>query len=58
MVSQPTGKYDAIILAVQHKEYLALPENYFKNLLNDKGLLADIKGAYRGNIKDLAYWSL
>lgn len=58
MISQPTGKYDAIILSVQHKEYLGLPETYFKALLNEKGLLADIKGAYRGNIKELAYWSL
>lgn len=58
MVSKPSGKYDAVILAVQHKEYLGLPETYFKALLNEKGLLADIKGAYRGNIKELAYWSL
>ncbi len=54
----PTGKYDAIILAVQHKDYLNLPESHFKELLNGDGLLVDIKGAYRNKIKNIPYWSL
>jgi hypothetical protein len=34
-------------------------EDYFKSLLIDrKGTFADIKGIYRGKIKDLEYWSL
>jgi UDP-N-acetyl-D-galactosamine dehydrogenase len=51
--------YDAIILAVNHKEYCNLDENYFKSILaNGQGLLADIKGIYRNKIKDIKYWSL
>jgi UDP-N-acetyl-D-galactosamine dehydrogenase len=56
---QPSGKYDAIIVAVNHKEYIGLDESYFKNLLVDnKGTFVDIKGIYRGKIQDLEYWSL
>ncbi len=54
-----TGSYDAIIVAVNHKEYNNLSEDYFKSLLIDgKGVLVDIKGLYRHQINDLVYWSL
>jgi UDP-N-acetyl-D-galactosamine dehydrogenase len=57
--SQPEGKYDAIIVAVNHKEYVNLPESYFKDLLVDeKGVFVDIKGIYRNKINELEYWSL
>jgi UDP-N-acetyl-D-galactosamine dehydrogenase len=60
LVEQPQkNHYDAIILAVAHKEYLELKEEYFTALLKDgKGVIVDIKGLYRGKIKDLDYWSL
>lgn len=58
LVDKPTGLYDAIIVGVNHKEYLALDESYFKSLMDKDGLLVDIKGIYRGSIKDLTYWSL
>lgn len=51
--------YDAIILAVNHKEYRNHDEAYFKSLLKDgKGVFVDLKGIYRGKISDLEYWSL
>ncbi len=51
--------YDAIIVGVSHKEYKNLDEKYFKSLLRDgKGALIDLKGQYKGKIKDLCYWSL
>ena len=57
--AQPEGKYDAIIVAVNHKEYVNLPESYFKDLLVDeKGVFVDIKGIYRNKINELEYWSL
>ena len=50
---------DAIILAVAHTEYLNLEESYLKSLLKDqRGVVVDIKGLYRGRIKELEYWSL
>ncbi len=55
---KPEGKYDAIILAVSHKEYLKLDEEWFNGLLADKGLVVDVKGILRGKIKKHTYWSL
>ena len=53
------NSYEAIIIAVAHNEYLNLPETHFKSLLKDgNGVLVDIKGTYRNQIKDLPYWSL
>ena len=39
LVKAPSGKYDAVIVAVAHKDYLGLQESDFKALLNDKGIL-------------------
>lgn len=53
-----SNNYDAVIVAVSHKEYLNFDENYFKSLLSDKGFLVDIKGVFRKKIKNISYWSL
>lgn len=58
LAKEPTGKYDAIIVAVNHKEYSNLPESFFQNIMNANGLLVDLKGIYRNKIKQLQYWSL
>ncbi|MNK05582.1 UDP-N-acetyl-D-glucosamine 6-dehydrogenase [compost metagenome] len=51
--------YDAIIVAVNHKDYKNLDEAYFKSLMKDnQGVFVDIKGIYKGKINDLEYWSL
>lgn len=57
--TQCDDDYDAIIVAVNHKEYLGLNEFYFKGIMkNEKGVFIDVKGIFRGKIKDLEYWSL
>ncbi|PLX09578.1 MAG: nucleotide sugar dehydrogenase [Marinilabiliales bacterium] len=58
MADAPNGKYDAIIVAVNHKPYTEMNESYFKELSKDNGILVDIKGIFRDKIKDLTYWSL
>ncbi len=58
MVENPSGKYDAIIVAVSHDAYTKMNEDYFKTIAADKCILVDIKGMYRSKIKDLTYWSL
>lgn len=50
--------YDAVILAVNHREYETLDENYFKSICTDHGVIIDIKGVLRGKIKDLRYWCI
>ena len=59
LISAATNDYDAIIVAVNHKEYIGLNENYFKGLLKDgKGIIVDVKGIYKDKIHELEYWSL
>jgi UDP-N-acetyl-D-glucosamine/UDP-N-acetyl-D-galactosamine dehydrogenase len=58
LVKTPARDYDAVIVAVNHKEYLNLSEIDFQSMMNKDGLLVDIKGAYKNKIKSLAYWSL
>jgi UDP-N-acetyl-D-galactosamine dehydrogenase len=58
LTKKPVGKYDAVIVAVNHKEYLSLDEKHFKGMMNKNPILVDVKGIYRGKMKDLTYWSL
>lgn len=58
LLNHPTGLYDAIVVAVAHKDYLGLDENYFLSLANGKAVLGDVKGVYRHTVKQLEYWSL
>ncbi len=52
------NKYDAVILAVNHHQYLNFDENYFLGLCREKGIFFDVKGVYKNKIKQLTYWSL
>ncbi len=59
LIEKPSADYDAIIVAVNHKEYKNMNESNFKHLLKDgKGLFIDVKGIFKGQINDLEYWSL
>ncbi len=58
LVKEPNGMYDAIIVAVNHKEYLTLDENYFKTIMNEGGIIVDVKGIFRNKIKSFTYWGL
>lgn len=59
LTENPRTDYDAVIVAVNHQDYLNLEENDFKKYFKDgKGVFVDIKGIYRGKINDLEYWSL
>jgi UDP-N-acetyl-D-galactosamine dehydrogenase len=58
LAGAPSGKYDAVIVAVAHKDYAGLKEGDFAGLLNEQGILVDIKGIYRKAIRKLTYWSL
>lgn len=58
LASEIGKNYDSVLVAVNHNDYKNLSEEYFKTILADDGILVDIKGIYRGKIKDIAYWSL
>lgn len=59
LTAQPTNDYDAIIVAVNHKDYKNLTEKDFRGMLNDdKGIFVDVKGIFKDKIKNIEYWSL
>ena len=58
LIEKPVRKYDAIIVAVAHKQYCLLDEDYFRSLLSPRGIIYDLKGVFRGKINDTTYMSL
>lgn len=59
LCKEPTGKYDAIVVAVNHKQYLTLDAEYFSSLATENSIFVDVKGVFRENRPDgLVYWSL
>jgi UDP-N-acetyl-D-galactosamine dehydrogenase len=59
LVEKASNDYDAIIVAVNHKEYQQMVESDFTGMLTDgTGVFVDVKGIFKNKIKDLEYWSL
>lgn len=58
--AEPTGLYDAVIVAVAHKEFVNLDPSDFSKLLKPGGILADLKGLYRKAewTSEFDYWCL
>jgi UDP-N-acetyl-D-galactosamine dehydrogenase len=58
LANEPGTQYDAIIVAVPHREYLQMEERDFIALAAPNCIFIDIKGAFRNKISQLNYWSL
>ncbi|HEX5003451.1 MAG TPA: nucleotide sugar dehydrogenase [Bacteroidia bacterium] len=58
LVDKPGTGYDAVVVAVNHKEYLQLDENYFNQICSPEAVIIDLKGIMRGKITKFKYWSL
>jgi len=61
MMDQPSDNYDAVIVAVNHKEYVQLDNDYFKSIMNGAPILMDLKGVYDQKEMESAgidYWRL
>lgn len=58
LIGDIADDYNAVVVAVSHKEYITLDEAYFKSISAKNGILIDVKGIYRNKIKELSYWSL
>jgi UDP-N-acetyl-D-galactosamine dehydrogenase len=53
-----SGDYDAVVIAVPHKDYLVLNDDYFCSITRPTALIADLKGIYRNKILNRKYYSL
>jgi UDP-N-acetyl-D-galactosamine dehydrogenase len=51
-------KYDAIIVAVSHKEYSELDTAFFESIACKKAIFVDIKGIYPQQKENFTYWCL
>ncbi len=59
LVQEVANDYDAIVVAVNHEEYKAKEEDFFKSLSNGKTILVDVKNLYGDKFsKDINYWAL
>lgn len=58
LMDGPSGKYDAIVVAVAHKKYTTLTTGYFESISHLQGILMDLKGLYNQESTSLTYWRL
>ena len=60
IMKKPSGKYDCIIAAVSHKEFINMKVNKILGLLNKNALIVDIKGIWQKKISSnyKNYWCL
>jgi UDP-N-acetyl-D-galactosamine dehydrogenase len=50
--------YDAVILAVSHDQFKEMDEEYILSITKPHAVIYDLKGLFRGKIKNRIYWSL
>lgn len=50
--------YDAVVIAVNHKDYLNMDEEYLLSICAPDAVIVDLKGILRGKVTRLKYWSL
>ncbi len=59
LIDKASSDYDAIIVAVNHKEYQDMNEAQFRALMkDDQGIFIDVKGIFKDKINNMTYWSL
>lgn len=58
LVEEAGEQYDAVVMAVSHKEYLEYSEEACMKMASEKGILFDIKGIMRGKVDNMEYMSL
>ncbi len=58
LVEQESDHYDAVLVAVNHDEYVDKDEAYFKGLMDEKGFIFDVKGSLKNKVGNIKYLSL
>ena len=59
LVDKISDDYDAIMVAVNHKEYVNQDADFFKSISKDEPIVFDIKGIYEpAEMKGMTYWRL
>lgn len=58
LATEPAGVYDVIVVAVKHREYENLSEEFFRKYSNTPLILFDLKSMYYNKFQDIVYFSL
>jgi UDP-N-acetyl-D-galactosamine dehydrogenase len=58
LTKELSNDYDAVIVTVPHNDYKVLDDAYFASITKAHGMVADLKGIYRGKLTTRKYWSL
>ena len=58
LAAMPSGRYDAVILAVAHKEYREMGAEGISSMIAEGGLFVDVRGIMRELESRFRYWSL
>lgn len=58
LCTEPKERYHGIVIAVSHKEYSNLSQEFFNKMLEKNGVIVDVKGIYKDKISNFSYWSL
>ncbi len=58
LIDKISSGYDAVIVAVNHKEYATLDMDYFQSIATKPFILMDLKGIYERPSDDIIYWRL
>jgi UDP-N-acetyl-D-galactosamine dehydrogenase len=58
LTKELSNDYDAVIVTVPHNDYKVLDDAYFASITKPHGMVADLKGIYRGKMTTRKYWSL
>lgn len=58
LVDQLASDYDAVLLAVNHDQFLEYDAAKFKSIMKSNGFVFDVKGAFKSKVGDIKYMSL
>ncbi len=58
LIDQISSEYDAVVVAVAHRQYRNLSLDYFKSIMNGAPVLFDLKGIYPRTDEGMIYWRL
>ncbi len=55
---QISDDYDAVVVAVAHRDYQGYDSHFFKSITRENPILLDLKGLYEDIDKEIEYWRL
>ncbi|MEP7253141.1 MAG: nucleotide sugar dehydrogenase [Ginsengibacter sp.] len=58
LTKELASDYEAVIVTVPHRAYMNMNDAAFAAITKSHGIVADVKGIFRGKISSRKYWSL